>query len=72
MRSNRTEPELLAHIFNRLSDIGLLIGILSLLVLIVAWQKDSQHAYARVFPGVMGGTVGIAGRLVGRRYTNTD
>ncbi|PRZ39656.1 hypothetical protein CLV47_11820 [Antricoccus suffuscus] len=50
MRSRRTEPELLAHIFNRLSDIGLLVGTLSFVVLIVAWQKDWQHAYAWVFP----------------------
>ena len=68
MRSRRTEPELLAHIFNRLSDIGLLIGALSFVILLIAWQQEWPTAYTWTFPGVMGGSVGVTARIVARRY----
>ena len=72
MRYRRTEPELLAHIFNRLSDIGLLVGTLSLVVLLIGWQQEWPTAYTWTFPGVLGGTIAVSARLVARRYTNTD
>ncbi|PRZ34793.1 hypothetical protein CLV47_12325 [Antricoccus suffuscus] len=72
MTARRTEKQRLAYAFNRLADLGLLIGTLSLVVLIIAWQKDWQHAYNWVFPGVMGGTIAVAARVVARRYASTD
>ena len=53
MRSRRSEPELLAHIFNRLSDVGLLVGTLSVVVLLIAWQQEWPTVCTWTFPGVM-------------------
>lgn len=62
------EAAALARIFNGLSGLGLIVGTVGFVVLLCAWLQEWPAAVVWTVPGAMGGAIGVAARVVARRY----